>query len=55
MDVIEEHVQTRSDTYLLKRDITKTIVICGSLKKMTALLVHNRHFARVGKVKEIQY
>ena len=55
MDVIDEHVQTRSDTYLVKRDITKTIVICGSLKKMTALLVHNRHFARVGKVKEIQY
>jgi len=55
MDVVGELVQTRSDTYLVKRDITKTIVICGSLKKMTALLVHNRHFASGGKVKERQY
>jgi hypothetical protein len=55
MDVVDELVQTRLDTYLVKRDITKTIVICGSLKRMTALLVHNRHFASEGKAKERQY
>jgi hypothetical protein len=41
-DVVEELVQIRSDTYFVKRDITKTTVICGSLKRITAWLVHNR-------------
>jgi len=41
IDVVDELVQKISDTYFVKRDITKIIVICGSLKKMTALLVHD--------------
>jgi hypothetical protein len=54
MGVVDELVQKRSDTYLVKRDITKTIVICGSLKRRTALLFLNRHFVSGGKVKERQ-
>jgi hypothetical protein len=42
MDVVDALVQIRSDTYFVKRDITKTTVICGSLKWMTAWLVHHR-------------